>query len=140
MKQLTLKKIVPNYSVAVAVVCAAFGVYTLLAQPSDKGRSTKMRDWNVVKDRREATIDFRDYMSTHPDEWKKCCADPVYAKQQFASIGKFESIPESVQFKMYDAEDKARQDLVVIVLPSAKGKKSNEPTDMWVAAWPPWKS
>ena len=114
-----------------------------------------MRDWNNVDHRREATKAFAKFMKDHPDIRRRCCDDPNEAKRQFAIIGEFyregeelpnqppndgrkKAIPKSVQFKVYDSEDRRRQDLVVLVLPSAKGGDSEEATDIWIAAWPPW--
>ena len=118
-----------------------------------------MRDWNNVDDRREATIAFAKFMKdpNNAEIRKKCCDDPKEAKRQFAIVGEFylegeqlpgqppndgkkNPIPKSVQFKMYDATDPKRQDLVVLVLPSASGEDSEEPTDIWIAAWQPWVS
>jgi hypothetical protein len=116
-----------------------------------------MRDWDTTDpDRRDATIDFAEFMKK-PENAKirqKVCEDSDEAKRQFARIGKFylqgdeippndkdkNPIPKSVQFKVYDSLDKKRHDSVVIVLPSAKGGDSDEATDIWIAAWPPWGS
>lgn len=116
-----------------------------------------MRDWNNVDDRRDATIAFAEFMKdpNNAEIRQKCCDDPNEAKRQFAIVGEFylegeplpgqppndgkkKPIPKSVQFKMYDSADPKRQDLVVLVLPSAKGDDSNEASDIWIAAWPPW--
>ena len=88
---------------------------------------------------------------------QKCINNPNEAKRQFAIIGRFYlegqtlpnqprndgtkvPIPNSVQFKVYDSADQRRQDLVVLVLPSAKGGRTNEAANIWIAAWPPWRS
>ena|SRR5438876_1052210 len=124
--------------------CVAVAIPLSMAQAPkrEQNRSTNMRDWNNVDDRANATIDFAKFMKDpkNAEIRKKCFDDPNEAKRQFASIGKFESIPESVQFKMYDATDPKRQDLVVMVFPSAKGNDSAEATDIWMAAWQPWVS
>jgi hypothetical protein len=116
-----------------------------------------MRDWDTPDpDRRDATIAFADFMKKpeNVEIRKTVCNDPDEAKRQFAKIGEFylqgedippndkdkNPIPKSVQFKVYDSRDEKRQDLVVIVLPSAKGGDSDEATDIWIAAWPPWGS
>jgi hypothetical protein len=118
-----------------------------------------MRDWNNVGDRRDATIAFAKFMKdpNNTEIRQKCCDDPKEVRRQFAIIGEFylegeelpnqtpnnanlTPIPKSVQFKMYDATDRTRQDSVVLVLPSAKGEDSEEATDIWIAAWPPWGS
>jgi hypothetical protein len=118
-----------------------------------------MRDWNEVDDRRDATIDFARFMKdpTNAEIRQRCIDDPDEAKRQFAIVGQFyldgedlpnqspndgpkkkTPIPKTVKFKVYDSSDKARQDLVVLILPSAKGVDSSEATDIWIAAWPPW--
>jgi hypothetical protein len=109
-----------------------------------------MRDWSQVNDRREATIAFAKYMKDHPEDRQKCLDDPNEAKRQFAKRGEFylqgeepkdakeKPIPKDVQFKVYDSKDQNRQKSVVLVLPSAKGDDSDEATDIWIAAWPPW--
>lgn len=118
-----------------------------------------MRDWSSVTDRRDATIAFADFMNNpkHEALRKECCNDPQLAKRQFATIGqyylegealpgqpandqKLTPIPKSVEFKVYEAKDPKRHDLAVLVLPSATGKVSQEATDIWIAAWPPWTS
>lgn len=113
-----------------------------------------MRDWNSVDDRRAATMDFAAFMKdpSNAEIRQQCCDDPNEAKRQFAKIGQFyldgeprppsdqklTPIPKSVRFKMYDSADSKRQDLVVLVLPSATGGEPQDPTDIWIAAWPPW--
>jgi hypothetical protein len=118
-----------------------------------------MRDWNSTADRGKATIAFADFMNRPGNETlrRTCCDDPTEAKRQFGIIGEFylegetipgqppntnnlTPIPKSVQFKVYDATDPLRQDLVVLVLPSVTGQRSDEATDIWIAAWPPWVS
>jgi len=113
-----------------------------------------MRDWNNVDDRREATIAFANFMKdpSNAEIRQQCIDDPNEAKRQFAKIGEFylegdptpphygdlRPIPKSVQFKVYDATDPKRQDLVILVLPSAKGGEPQDAMDIWIAAWPPW--
>ena len=116
-----------------------------------------MRDWDNVDHRREATVLFAKFMQGNDAIRQKCLDDPKEAKRQFATIGEFylegeqlpgqppneqnlQPIPASVDFKVYDATDPKRQDSVVLVLPSAKGHISEEATDIWIAAWQPWKS
>lgn len=116
-----------------------------------------MRDWSEVKDRRAATLIFRNTLEANAQLKQDCCNDPNQAKRQFAILGEFylegevlpnqppndgtkTPIPRNVQFKVYDARDTRRQELAVLVLPSANGDPSNEPTDIWIAAWPLWDS
>jgi hypothetical protein len=116
-----------------------------------------MRNWNEIKDRRAATLIFRDTLEANPQLKLDCCNDPNQARRQFAILGEFylegevlphqepndgtkTPIPQSVQFKVYDAKDPKRHDLAVLVLPSQWGDKSTEPTDIWIAAWPNWGS
>ena len=121
-----------------------------------------MRNWNIVNpDRREAVIAFRNFMQKQENAAirQRCCDDPNEAKKQFAIKGEFYlqdvdlpgqpskpgnvadiQIPGTVQFKVYDSEDKKRHDLVVLILPSSHGVMSTEPTDIWIAAWPAWGS
>ena len=116
-----------------------------------------MRDWKIVSDQRDATIIFRNTLEANNQLKQTCCNDPIQAKRQFAILGEFylegevlpnqppndgtkTPIPPSVQFKVYDARDTRRHDLVVLILPSAKGDRSNEATDIWIAAWPVWDS
>ena len=121
-----------------------------------------MRDWRIIDDRRAATIIFRDIMEkpANADRKKKCCDNPTEAKKQFAILGEFYlhgetlagqpakpanvneiEIPEIVEFRVYDSKDEQRRnELVVLVLPSSKGEMSAEPTDIWIAGWPQWKT
>lgn len=118
-----------------------------------------MRNWKSVEDRRDATLAFAKFMKdpTNAKIRQKCLEDPAEAKRQFATIGEFYledeqlpnpppndgtklPIPKTVQFKVYDAADPKRQDLVVLVLPSKRGGDSQEATDIWIAAWDPWPS
>lgn len=115
-----------------------------------------MRSWNNVDDRRDATIAFAKFMEDPSNARirQQCIDDPNEAKRQFAIIGDFDlespnqptdrrnlkPIPQSVEFKVYDATDPKRQDSVVLVLPSVTGKPSEEATDIWIAAWPVWTS
>jgi hypothetical protein len=120
-------------------------------------RRINMRSWKSVDDRRAATMDFAKFMKdpSNAEIRQRCIDDPKEAKRQFAIIGNFyldgeqlpdqppndgtkTAIPQSVQFKVYDAENQKRQDLVVLVLPSAKGGEAQDATDIWIAAWPPW--
>ncbi|HEY2680831.1 MAG TPA: hypothetical protein VGI59_05865 [Candidatus Udaeobacter sp.] len=116
-----------------------------------------MRSWNNISHRQEATKAFARFMKDPKNAAirQDVCNDPNEAKRHFAIIGEFylegeelpnqppndgqkKAIPKSVQFKVYDAEDRKRQDLVVLVLPSAKGGDSEVASDIWIAAWPPW--
>ena len=116
-----------------------------------------MRSWDNVEHRREATLAFANYMHdpAHAELRKKCCDDPAEAKRQFALIGEFylegeqlpnqmantenlQPIPQRVEFRAYEATDPRRHDLVVLVIPSVTGKPSDEPSDIWIAAWPSW--
>src|SRR3954467_12700621 len=116
-----------------------------------------MRNWKEVDDRRAATLDFAKFMEEHPDIRQKCCDDPQEAKRQFAIVGQFyledeplpdqpsndgslTPIPKIVNFRVYDTNDQSRQNSVVLVLPSATGRPTQEPTDIWIAAWQPWKT
>jgi hypothetical protein len=120
-----------------------------------------MRNWNELKDRRAATIVFRNFMERPENAQlkKTCCDSPEEAKRQFATLGEFYlegetlpnqppppanvadiQIPRSVQFKIYDARDPKRHDLALLVLPSQWGDRSNEAADIFIAAWPQWGS
>jgi hypothetical protein len=116
-----------------------------------------MRDWENVQDRRAATMLFAKFMGEHPDIQQKCCDDPIEAKRQFAIVGEFylegESlpnqppidgnltpIPQKVEFRLFDANDKRRHDLVVMILPSASGGVAEDPADIWIGAWEMWAS
>ena len=120
-----------------------------------------MNDWRNIDHRRKATLLFRDFMEepANAQTKKDCCDDPNVAKRWFAIKGDFYlpdvelpnqpakpgnvediQIPRTVQFKAFDSQDeKKRNDLVVLVLPSSKGEMSQEPTDIWIAGWPQWK-
>jgi hypothetical protein len=116
-----------------------------------------MRDWNKIPDRRAATIIFRDFMEQPANAQikKNCCDSPEEAKRQFAILGEFylqgktlpgqppndgtsTPIPKIAEFRVYDTRDTARHNLVVLILPSSKGKPTNEPANILIAAWPVW--
>jgi hypothetical protein len=96
-----------------------------------------MRDWKNVDDRRAATLDFRDFMEQNDAILQNCCDDPGVAKEQFALRGKIQ-IPAAVQFRVYRSTDAARHNLAVLVLPSSKGGRTDEPANILIAAWPAW--
>src|SRR6476469_4830855 len=98
-----------------------------------------MKDWNIVEDRRAATLLFRDFMEDPQNAAirQSCIDDPVRAKQEFALRGDIQ-IPTDVEFKVYGATDPARHKLAVVVLPSSDGGMTSEPANILIAAWPVW--
>jgi hypothetical protein len=96
-----------------------------------------MRDWSNIEQRRDAVMRFRDFMEDHDDILQTCIDSPVTAKQQFAEKGDIQ-IPTDVEFRVYRATDAARHKLAVLILPSSKGGRTDEPANILIAAWPAW--
>ena len=164
MNQLSSTKKIPTWvhgGLITLCVCAGFfaSPVAMAQTPKKQNTTDDMRNWDVVDDRRNATLEFAAFMKDPKNEEtrKKCFNDPAEAKRQFALVGRFYlegeplsnqppndgkhvCIPKTVQFKMYDSEDQKRDDLVVMVFPSALGSDTTDPMDIWMAAWQPWRS
>lgn len=114
-----------------------------------------MRSWTDIRGRQEAVIDFCQAMEKEENAQKRadCCAKPEYAREQFALIGgyylegrelpgqppndgKHVPIPAKAEFRIFDFEDQAKDDLVTIVLPE-RGEEP-QPLEVWRCSWFPW--
>ncbi len=117
-----------------------------------------MRSWDDIEHRREATFLFAKFMNAPENAAIKvrCCNDDDYAKEQFASVGEFYlenkplpdqppndgryvPIPAVVKFRIYNSDAAERDNLAVLILPPAGQPIPSDATEIWTAAWPPWK-
>lgn len=115
-----------------------------------------MRSWTDIEGRRGATIAFCEFMEdpNNAEIRERCCRYGHYARRLFAKIGQYyleedlppgqsppepelKPIPAGVEFHVFNFEDAAKDDHVVLLLPE-RGTPTPDPVEVWRCSWMPW--